>query len=299
MFGYVIPLKGELKVSEYNVYKAVYCSLCRALDNNYGPFSKFALSYDFAFMAMLGLATAPDTNIEFEQRRCRANPLKRQSYIVAGDGDALDYSAACLALSVKYKLKDTMQDEGLLRKIGAAFAYPFLAGGFKKAARRYPETADAIANSIEAQHSLEQARCDKIDLAADPTAAALGFMFERLGHDEPTARILQRLGYLIGRFVYLADAGDDLKSDLKKKRYNPLAEKHGIESDKDEAAINSAIDELRPELLNTRGEIALCYNLLDIQNFKPILDNIIFLGFNGVIERVGAEPKGTEHAGSL
>ena len=55
MFGYVKAHKPELKMAEYDTYKAVYCSLCRQLGKDYGVFAKFILSYDFVFLAMLKL----------------------------------------------------------------------------------------------------------------------------------------------------------------------------------------------------------------------------------------------------
>lgn len=53
MFGYVRIDKGELKVKEYEAYRGIYCSLCRALSKRYGLFSRLILSYDMTFLAMV------------------------------------------------------------------------------------------------------------------------------------------------------------------------------------------------------------------------------------------------------
>ena len=53
MFGYIRPLKDELKVREFNRYKACYCGLCHTLKEQYGAFARNILSYDFVFLAML------------------------------------------------------------------------------------------------------------------------------------------------------------------------------------------------------------------------------------------------------
>lgn len=55
MFGYVRPLKGEMKVREYEQYKAVYCTLCKELERHYGLLAKFALSFDITFYAVVAL----------------------------------------------------------------------------------------------------------------------------------------------------------------------------------------------------------------------------------------------------
>lgn len=48
------------------------------------------------------------------------------------------------------------------------------------------------------------------------------------GPDELSRRVLYRLGYLMGRYVYLCDALDDIESDLKKHRYNPFILAEGL-----------------------------------------------------------------------
>ena len=56
MFGYVRACKPELKIKEYETYKAVYCSLCRLMGREYGLWSRFTLSYDFTFLALLNMS---------------------------------------------------------------------------------------------------------------------------------------------------------------------------------------------------------------------------------------------------
>ena len=53
MFGYVKVYKPELKMKEFEMYRGIYCSLCKQLGKSYGLFARMTLSYDFAFMAIL------------------------------------------------------------------------------------------------------------------------------------------------------------------------------------------------------------------------------------------------------
>ena len=53
MFGYLQIQKSELLVREYEAYKAVYCGLCRQMGKDYSVFTRFTLSYDCTFYAML------------------------------------------------------------------------------------------------------------------------------------------------------------------------------------------------------------------------------------------------------
>ena len=56
MFGYIRVDKSELKIKDYEMYKAVYCTLCRKLGRKYGILSRLTLSYDFTFLALLNMS---------------------------------------------------------------------------------------------------------------------------------------------------------------------------------------------------------------------------------------------------
>ena len=66
------------------------------------------------------------------------------------------------------------------------------------------------------QFELEGQHTKSIDAAAEPTAAALQKMVAMLSSDPVEKRVLERFGYLLGRWVYLMDALDDLEDDAKK-----------------------------------------------------------------------------------
>lgn len=56
MFGYIKPYKPEMKVREFDTFKAIYCGLCKQLSHVFGPFASLTLSYDFTFMAAVSLS---------------------------------------------------------------------------------------------------------------------------------------------------------------------------------------------------------------------------------------------------
>ena len=44
MFGYVIPLKPELKIREYNIFRGYYCGICHEIKKNYGNIPRLSLT---------------------------------------------------------------------------------------------------------------------------------------------------------------------------------------------------------------------------------------------------------------
>jgi hypothetical protein len=265
VFGYVQVYKPELKVCEYDTYRAIYCSLCKCLGREYGLFSKLILSYDFTFLAVLKLALG-EKNCEFEKGKCALHPTKPCPKL-KGEYEALSFASACALIMVKYKLKDNLSDKGLKSKIKSAFAYPFLFRAFKKAEKKYPDVAAAVREMTEKQGEIEKQNCDSFDRAAEPTASLLSFIFAQGESDEVKIRILNRIGYCIGKWIYLCDALDDAADDLKKGNYNPIIAKG--EGSK-EAVI--------PLIRACSAEAAASYELLDISRYGGILENIIYLG---------------------
>ena len=53
MYGYIVMNKPELKIREYERYRAYYCGLCRALKTDAGMRGQISLSYDMTFLALL------------------------------------------------------------------------------------------------------------------------------------------------------------------------------------------------------------------------------------------------------
>ena len=53
MFGYVRPVREELKCRDFDLYKATYCGLCGAMRRRYGWLAPMFLNYDFTFLALL------------------------------------------------------------------------------------------------------------------------------------------------------------------------------------------------------------------------------------------------------
>jgi len=115
--------------------------------------------------------------------------------------------------------------------------------------------------AVAAQRLAEASPAPPPDLCAHPSAHALGALCALL--DER----LYRLGYLLGRWVYLIDAADDLAGDLKRGRFNPFA--YG-DCDPWQA------------LAATAAELERARRELEPMRYGAIFENILTLGLAGV-----------------
>lgn len=287
MFGYVKPYNPELRVRELEEYKAVYCGLCKQLGRSFGVFARFTLSYDFAFLAMLKTALDREICPETERCACIAHPFCKR--IRVRENAAMQMAARAAMISVYYKLLDDRADEGFFRRIGAALLLPFA----KRARRRALAFADgaaadeAAAKMSAAQAQLETEKCQIPDAAAEPTANFLAAVLKNCAATAEQAAVLERFGYLLGRYVYLCDALDDLEDDRRRGRYNPFLYAGG------EAAIAA-----KNALFLTTAELSDDFDLLELHRYEGILENIIRIGLRAEVIRIEKKLKGGDKHGT-
>ncbi len=263
MFGYIRIAKGDLKVKEYEFYKAVYCTLCKTMGREYSFLSRFTLSYDFTFLALLNMSLKDGCDA-VEKKHCVFNPLKK--CVFCKNDDDIKLPAAAAVILNYYKVLDNIADENGLKKLGYIFAKPFFKAPYKKAAKKYPQIDALVFDYITAQNLAEKDINCNLDKAADPTAKMLSSLFMILSDDTSQKRVLDRLGYCIGRYIYLIDAYCDLNDDIKHNSFNPLKCRENPK------------ELISQQLYFCINEACKAYELLDIKKYKNILGNIIYLG---------------------
>lgn len=264
VFGYIRIYKSELLVREYEAYKSAYCGLCRQMGRDYSFLSRLILSYDCTFYALF-LMSLRRSCTGFEQKRCRCNPFKKCQYCQNSD-DSLAKASALSVILAYYKLIDDESDSGLLKRVGLKIVKPFFSRWRKKAAQSYPALDTLASEMLKAQQDAESKEDCSLDMAADPTASMLASVMELEGRDDTEKRILNRIGYGLGRFIYIIDAADDYKRDIKSGNFNPF---RGVE---DKYSV------MKNNLSQSLAMTYEAYNLIELVDFKGIIDNVILKG---------------------
>ena len=95
-----------------------------------------------------------------------------------------------------------------------------------------------------------------------------------LSDDEKQKRALGRLGYCLGRYIYLLDAACDFATDKKSGSYNVL---RFVEGDLKEYVSS--------QLYISINEAAKAFELLNIKKHKQILGNIIYFGLEETFKK--------------
>ena len=274
MFGYVKAYIPELKVKEYELYRAAYCGVCKSMGKCTGCVSRMALTWDSVFLFFLRTALTRE-KFDIKKGACIAHPLKKRPY--ASNSSELAFCARATAVLTYYKLKDDLDDESGFKRFCSRVLLPEAKRAKKRAdLTDFEETCVSLLSQLR---EIEKAGTPSFDAPADISARLTAELFA-YGFDKNSkeGKLLCEIGYRTGKFIYAADAADDFYEDAKRGRYNPylaMLNKTVLE-ECDKAMIRDAV----------RCEADRVLSALDLIDFdgndgiKAILYNIACFGMH-------------------
>ena len=236
MFGYVVLNKPEIKFKDFDMYRSFYCGLCRELRERYGISGQITLSYDMTFVILL-LSALYEPPTRKGTTRCIVHPVRKQT---VRKNAITEYGADMNIFLTYYKCKDDWNDE---KKI------------------------DVIISCLNELSEMEQEGETDIDRVSGCFGRIMAEIFAyREDVWEPT---LRRMGFYLGKFIYLMDAYDDVEDDVKKGNYNPFAKDY---------IIKGFDDRIKNMLLLMMAETCREFEKLPIIKYADILRNILYSG---------------------
>ncbi|MGG7177524.1 DUF5685 family protein [Clostridium paraputrificum] len=278
MFGYVIPLKAELKLREFNLFRGYYCGLCFSIKKHFGNLPRMALNYDMTFLALLLDGLNPE-EMKVEIKRCAAHPLKKKAVVL--DNKAISYAANMNISLVYFKLLDDVNDDKDLKSKSLALA---LSPYKRKFTSSVNTINDIIKENLNKLSILEESKnFTSIDEICDPFSIIVGkilelYPYEIINDSEETRENLYNLGYALGKWIYLVDALDDLEEDMAKNKFNPINYLYNDENKSYEEFIVLIKDRLEFSILNCACNCKEFLAKIELERNRDILDNIINLG---------------------
>lgn len=286
MFGYVTPMKPELKVKDFYLFKSYYCGLCFSIKDIFGNIPRMALNYDMTFLAIL-LDGLRDENLKIEQKRCMAHLTKKKPVIL--DNEAINYAASMNISLFYYKLLDDKLDDNSLK---SKFALLALNPYRKKFSKEIIEINSIISDNLNKLTQLENSKdFTSIDEICHPFSLIVGFILSKypykLAEDSKELRSdLFNFGYSLGKWIYLIDALDDLKEDMEKNKFNPISYLYNID--------NLPYNQFKPMIkerleFNILSCACTCdeyFMKLPLKKNEEIIGNIISLGMMDKYTRI-------------
>lgn len=279
MFGYVMPYKLELKIKDYEMFKAYYCGLCLSIKENFSNLCRLSLNYDMTFLGILLDSLSPDKN-SYEVSRCIAHPLKKKPKVI--NNKALNYAAFCNVALVYYKLLDDYNDDkALTKKLLSMYLKKFIENENLDLKPLLKNMEDNLAKLTELENSTEYVSIDELSHSfADLTGFLISFYY----NGQEFQQDLYTLGYNLGRWIYIIDAYDDLEDDLKKQKFNAINKAFNTEDLSFEELIEAQRDRIEFNLMMSASTTVDALNNLPLKKNGDLLFNILQFGLMNKIE---------------
>lgn len=284
MFGYVVMNKPEIKFKDFDLYRSFYCGLCRELKDRYGISGQISLTYDMTFVVIL-LSALYEPPTRKGTTRCIIHPVRKQP---VRRNAVTGYAADMNVLLTYHKCRDDWEDEKKAMALGYS---KVLQGKVRKLDKKYPEKSRRIQELLKELSEMEKAGEHDID----KMSGCFGRIMEEIfaWKQDVWENSLRRMGFFLGKFIYLLDAYDDVEEDVKNKDYNPFAEKYTMEGFE---------GEVRQILMMMMAETCREFEKLPIIKYGDILRNILYSGVWCRFEEVSKKRRGErekEHVRSI
>ena len=213
MFGYVRTDTPYLYIKDDELYRAMYCGVCKGIAETSGNAARMGLSYDVTFLSVI-MHNILGIDVKIEKQHCLTHCIRTRKM---AEVDELTRQLGALnTVLVYYKYTDDINDgdKGKGKRL-------WFKKGFRKVAKRYPEIVKIVADHLAEQEKTEKAKTDSVDRAADATANMLAAFSDYALGEKATAHT-RTLFYAVGKWIYLIDALDDYDKDKAKGAYNPF-----------------------------------------------------------------------------
>jgi len=277
MFGYVTPVKSKLRQQDFILYRAFYCGICKAIGDKFGQAARFTVSYDVAFLAAL-VSDCLNYPEKIEEQSCIGNPFRKKPMIVVNE--LTEKLAAVNIILTHHKLRDDVIDGDKTKRV----AIKILAKAYNKAKALTPEVDEAVRARYEELRECEKARVDSVDRASHPFASMMKDIFIYILKEKADERILS-LAYNVGKFVYLADALDDVDEDHESGNYNPLLLAYGNYENREQFIRDNRKD-LEFAFAFTVNSAIAAFNDRKYTQSYTLLQNVIYYGLREKTEEL-------------
>ncbi len=272
MFGYVRPAAQRLTAEEQQRFEGAYCGLCHTLGRRYGLAGRLILNYDLTFLAML----LSEGTAERCTKRCLIHPVKGRPCACGGSAFAL--AADMSIILTWWQIQDGIADHGFFGGLKYRAASLLLRRAYRKARALRLEFDESTRQHLQTLSQLEKENCPSLDAAADTFAQLLADAANEV--DQPVKRrVLEQMLYHLGRWVYLVDAADDLKKDVKTGSYNPLPLRYALPGD---TLTDTARQALAQTLDSSIRAMAVAFELWDFGDYGPVIESTVYEGLYAV-----------------
>ncbi|MBR0485051.1 MAG: hypothetical protein IJJ69_09775 [Oscillospiraceae bacterium] len=279
MFGYLKIYKMELKLKDIIHEKRYYCALCGGLGYHIGLGFRIFVSFDVTiFLHLFDLLYKDKKEISV---KCPLHPFQKRG-VVSISETAWNFCSFLNAYGVYIKLLDDINDSKLMCFFRKQQLYSFRKNKKIKALfSEYQSVIDKTETILSDFNTAEKsAKIGDFDKLCNMMGDLYGTVCYEFCPDDAQKELFYKIGFIMGRWIYLSDAVDDYPKDIKKKSVNPICFMPNYHKDYDFLPdISKIMDYMQKELKK-------CFQCLPDSYQKTILLNVAAFGMPNTIKRI-------------
>lgn len=269
MYG-LFNIPCSVKSSEKNEYRKYMCTLCDSLHEDYGVKGRLLTNYDSTTLALLIGALDKSLNKEIS-----ASPgvLCLRPLVHKKSPSKFKFiSAVSIMLAYSRSLDETIENgkkmpHWMSKSSGLASKY----------LSRYGLDKTFFENKLQEQHRLEK-ESNTIEALSAPSSEIISRIFGAIGElTEQTqySSNLKKLGFELGKLIYVYDGLLDFQEDSKAGVFNCLSACY-LNQDKDVQRVSIEIFDF---IENTRNNISSILNNIEFENNDNLIKGIFLQDF--------------------
>jgi hypothetical protein len=269
------PCIPELKIKDYDTFRAFRCGICSQLREGYGFFANLILSNDLIPFALLtdGLAGREATVC---MARCPRHWLRRHRMMCHTQGIRL---AAQLNVLLAWHYIADAATVGPMEKCKRFLLMRLEHGAFVRACAEYPSIERIFLQEQAHAQALELAKNKSYEASWEPFTNIFSALFVYCAPDQSAVKALRRTGGAMGKILFLMRSIEEYARDKKIGKYNIFLE-NGL-------TYEAAREYAKCQCGIAAAEMANAYNLLNMKVYRSLLDNIMFQGLEECVSSIG------------
>lgn len=280
MYGYINIDKDKLSKNEFGLYHTFLCGICLSTKKLFNNFSRFLVNYDINFFNIF-FHSYLNCDAEIGMQRCVSSPFRKRT--VLNSNDITDKLSIANVILMYINIKDDCIDE---HRVSKKVVLASLVNSYEEAVSLAPELNNKLTNLYQTLRDNELNKCNVLDKVCD-SVAELSVEVGNYLTGGNTNKYLNDLLYNIGKWVYLIDALDDLKKDMKNKQYNPLLMCLNNNNNKSAREfVSNNKDTLNFIFNTTLNRITQCFNDLNLNKYSCILRNILYNSLRTITNKI-------------
>jgi len=269
MYG-LFNIPCSVKSSEQKEYRNYMCTLCDSLHEDYGVKGRLLTNYDSTTLALLigALDKSLKKEIPASPRVLCLRPLKHKK-----SPDKFKFvSAVSIMIAYSRSLDETIENGKKMPN--------WMSRSSEKATNylsRYGLDKSFFENKLQEQHRLEK-ECNNIETLSAPSSAIVSKIFGAIGEltgQTGNSSNLEKLGFELGKLIYVYDGLLDFQKDTKAGIFNCLSACY-LNQNKDMRRISIEIFDF---IENTRNNISSVLENIEFENNDDLINRIFLQDF--------------------